>query len=43
MFMAAGGGLIYQNYGPAPLFIISSFAYLIALGVISFLNPDLDK
>jgi ACS family hexuronate transporter-like MFS transporter len=43
MLMAAGGGIMYQNYGPAPLFIISSFAYLIALAVISLLNPDLDK
>jgi MFS transporter, ACS family, hexuronate transporter len=43
MLMAAGGGIIYQKYGPAPLFIISSFAYLLALGFISFLNPDLDQ
>jgi MFS transporter, ACS family, hexuronate transporter len=43
MLMSAGGGLIYQNYGPAPLFIISAFAYLVALGFISLLNPDLDK
>jgi MFS transporter, ACS family, hexuronate transporter len=43
MLMSGFGGIIYQNYGPAPLFFISSFAYLIALGLISFLNPDLDK
>jgi MFS transporter, ACS family, hexuronate transporter len=43
MLMAAGGGIMYQSYGPSPLFIISSFAYLIALAVISLLNPDLDK
>jgi MFS transporter, ACS family, hexuronate transporter len=43
MLMAGFGGLIYQNYGPAPLFIISSFAYLVALGVVSYLNPNLDE
>lgn len=43
MIMAASAGLIYQNYGPVPLFVISSFAYLLALIPFSYLNPDLDK
>lgn len=43
MIMAAAGGVIYQHYGPVPLFFISSMAYLIALIPFSYFNPDLDK
>lgn len=43
IIMAALAGIIYQFYGPAPLFIIGSSAYLIALLIIHLLNPKLKR
>lgn len=43
MIIAALSGIIYQKFGPLPLFLLGSFAYLIALFVINALNPKLEK
>lgn len=34
--------IVYQNFGPVPLFIYGSLAYLLALLVIQLLNPSLE-
>jgi ACS family hexuronate transporter-like MFS transporter len=41
IMMSAMSGIIYQNFGPAPLFIYGALAYLLALALIHWLNPKL--
>ncbi len=42
MVMAALSGIIYQRFGPAPLFVYGSCAYLLSLGLVHLLNPRLE-
>lgn len=40
VIMSAVSGVVYQNFGPSPLFIYGSVAYLTALLLIHFCNPN---
>lgn len=42
VIISAISGIVYQNFGPVPLFIYGSLAYLLALLVIQLLNPSLE-
>ncbi|TAH26306.1 MAG: MFS transporter [Cytophagales bacterium] len=41
--MSAASGIVYQHWGPKPLFIYGSIAYLLAIGIIHILNPKLKQ
>ena len=42
MFVAAITGLVYQKYGPIPLFVVASCAYLPALLLVNVFNKNLE-
>ncbi|CAN5368214.1 MFS transporter [soil metagenome] len=43
VIMSGLSGLIYAGYGPLPLFLIGSFSYLFATGMIHLLNPKYNQ
>lgn len=43
VIMSALSGIIYQKYGPAPLFIYGALAYLLALLSIHLFNPKMSR